>query len=90
MAHDWQTIATFVIVAAAAAVVARRVFGQIVNMRGSGPDDALQEEVSACSGCGGCGTRKTASQPQIVTISLTAPQRIRAPGTANDSARQDR
>ncbi len=78
MGLDWQQIVTFGIVGVAFVAVGRRLLVQAIAFRKSSPDSKLTGEASACAGCDGCGPKKVATaQPQLVNISLNAPQRIR-------------
>jgi hypothetical protein len=70
---DWQLIAVALIIAAAAAYVARRGLKRLRSFGGK------QNSLAECStGCGKCGDEQTTRPaPQVVQISRTPPNPTR-------------
>lgn len=73
---DGQTVAAMSIVAVAAGVIGRRMYGQIAAFW-------TTDKSSHCGGCEGCGPKsaapKASTQPQLVQLQLRPPARIKRP-----------
>ena len=71
---DVQQIIALSIVAFAAAVVGRRMIGQVAAFW-------TKDKDSHCGGCEGCGPSKSTETkaPQLVQLQMTAPKRIKRP-----------
>ena len=68
---DVQQIIALTIVAFAAAMVGRRMIGQVAAFW-------TKDKTSHCGGCEGCGPAKgEAKAPQLVQLQMTAPKRIK-------------
>ena len=75
---DGQTVAAFAIVGFAAAMVGKRILGQLLAFR-SKPGQSSE----GCAGCGGCGNASSVKpedrKPHLIQLQTRPPAHLRRP-----------
>ncbi|MCW3061667.1 MAG: hypothetical protein JWQ02_3488 [Capsulimonas sp.] len=77
---DAQTIGAFAIVGVAAAMVGKRILGQLLAFR-----NTPGESGGGCPGCGGCGNAASVKpedrKPQLIQLQTRPPAHLRRPSS---------